>query len=58
MAERMPVLFIGHGNPMNALLVNSYTQRWAAIGAEAEGDTFGVGTLVHRRRSRHREHRA
>jgi len=33
MAERMPALFIGHGNPMNALLVNSYTLRWAAIGA-------------------------
>src|ERR1700739_1560334 len=33
MAERMPALFIGHGNPMNALLVNLYTQRWAAIGA-------------------------
>ncbi len=33
MAERMPALFIGHGNPMNALLVNPYTQRWAAIGA-------------------------
>ena len=33
MAERMPALFIGHGNPMNALLVNFYTQRWAAIGA-------------------------
>jgi Catalytic LigB subunit of aromatic ring-opening dioxygenase len=33
MAERMPALFIGHGNPMNALLVNPYTQRWSAIGA-------------------------
>jgi 4,5-DOPA dioxygenase extradiol len=33
MADRMPALFIGHGNPMNALLVNPYTQRWAAIGA-------------------------
>src|SRR5690349_818993 len=32
MAERTPALFFGHGNPMNALLVNSYTQRWAAIG--------------------------
>ena len=32
MAGRMPALFIGHGNPMNALLVNPYTQRWAAIG--------------------------
>jgi len=33
MAERMPALFIGHGYPMNALLVNPYRQRWAAIGA-------------------------
>jgi 4,5-DOPA dioxygenase extradiol len=33
MAERMPALFIGHGNPMNALLANPYTQTWAAIGA-------------------------
>ncbi len=33
MAEQMPALFIGHGNPMNALLRNLYTQRWAAIGA-------------------------
>jgi 4,5-DOPA dioxygenase extradiol len=30
--KRMPALFIGHGNPMNALLVNRYTQRWADIG--------------------------
>ena len=61
MAERMPALFIGHGYPMNALLVNPYTQRWATIGAtlaEAEGNTFGVGPLVHRRRSCHRGHRA
>ena len=34
MSERMPALFFGHGNPMNALLVNRYTQQWAAIGAE------------------------
>jgi 4,5-DOPA dioxygenase extradiol len=33
MGGRMPALFIGHGNPMNALLANPYTQRWAAIGA-------------------------
>ena len=33
MSGRMPALFIGHGNPMNALLANPYTQRWAAIGA-------------------------
>ena len=50
MSERMPALFIGHGNPMNALLVNPYTQLWGSDRrdpAEAEGDTFGVGTLVH-----------
>lgn len=28
----MPALFIGHGNPMNALLDNPYTRRWAALG--------------------------
>lgn len=33
MSERMPALFFGHGNPMNALLVNPYTRRWAGIGA-------------------------
>src|SRR5690242_6137172 len=32
MSQRMPALFVGHGNAMNALLVNPYTQRWAALG--------------------------
>jgi 4,5-DOPA dioxygenase extradiol len=30
----MPVVFLGHGNPMNALLSNAYTKGWAAIGVE------------------------
>jgi len=30
----MPAVFIGHGNPMNALLDNAYTRGWAAIGQE------------------------
>lgn len=30
---RMPAIFLGHGNPMNALLANAYTAAWAAIGA-------------------------
>ncbi|HVT42762.1 MAG TPA: 4,5-DOPA dioxygenase extradiol [Thermoanaerobaculia bacterium] len=30
--ERMPTFFIGHGNPMNALLDNDYTRAWSAIG--------------------------
>jgi 4,5-DOPA dioxygenase extradiol len=28
----MPAIFFGHGNPMNAILHNSYTERWNAIG--------------------------
>jgi 4,5-DOPA dioxygenase extradiol len=28
----MPAIFFGHGNPMNALLRNSYTEQWSAIG--------------------------
>jgi len=33
MRELMPALFIGHGNPMNALSKNAYTDGWASIGA-------------------------
>lgn len=28
----MPAIFLGHGNPMNALARNDYTEGWAAIG--------------------------
>ena len=31
-AARMPALFVGHGNPMNALEENIYTRGWGAIG--------------------------
>jgi 4,5-DOPA dioxygenase extradiol len=34
MSQRMPAIFFGHGNPMNALLRNTYTERWATIGAK------------------------
>ena len=30
--ELMPAAFIGHGNPMNALETNRYTQAWHAFG--------------------------
>ena len=30
----MPTIFFGHGNPMNALQCNAYTEGWAAIGAK------------------------
>ena len=29
---RMPAIFLGHGNPMNALAKNAYTEGWRAIG--------------------------
>ena len=32
MAPRMPAMFFGHGNPMNALTSNAWTQGWAAFG--------------------------
>ena len=32
--DRMPVIFFGHGNPMNALERNAYTEGWAAIGRQ------------------------
>lgn len=33
MTQRMPAIFFGHGNPMNALTRNVYTEAWSAIGA-------------------------
>jgi len=32
MIERLPAIFFGHGNPLNALAQNTYTSAWAAIG--------------------------
>ena len=32
MAQRMPAVFIGHGNPMNTLERNRYTQAWQGLG--------------------------
>src|SRR4051812_40295205 len=31
-SERMPVLFVGHGNPMNAIEDNAYHKSWQEIG--------------------------
>jgi 4,5-DOPA dioxygenase extradiol len=33
MSERLPAIFLGHGNPMNALLENPWTRAWSALGA-------------------------
>jgi 4,5-DOPA dioxygenase extradiol len=32
MATRMPAMFFGHGNPMNALTSNAWTQGWSDFG--------------------------
>lgn len=32
--EYMPVLFVGHGSPMNALEDNEFSQRWRKMGQE------------------------
>ncbi len=34
MTKPMPAIFLGHGNPMNALVRNAWTDGWAAIGKE------------------------
>ena len=32
--EKMPVLFIGHGSPMNAIELNEFSKTWQALGKE------------------------
>jgi 4,5-DOPA dioxygenase extradiol len=34
MPGTLPALFVGHGNPMNALLTNPYTEGWARLGRD------------------------
>lgn len=34
MADLLPAVFFGHGNPMNAVTENAYTERWRRFGEE------------------------
>jgi 4,5-DOPA dioxygenase extradiol len=34
LSERMPVAFIGHGNPMNAIEDNAYSKSWKSLGTK------------------------
>ena len=34
MTQAMPAVFIGHGNPMNALARNAWTEGWSALGRD------------------------
>ena len=33
-SPRMPVMFVGHGSPMNAIEDNAWRRSWQAMGAE------------------------
>lgn len=32
-SDKMPVLFVGHGNPMLAITKNKYTRAWEDVGS-------------------------
>src|SRR5687768_9479740 len=32
--EKLPLLFVGHGSPMNGIEDNEFSQRWKAMGKE------------------------
>ena len=34
MANLVPAIFCGHGNPMNAVSTNRYTEAWRGIGEQ------------------------
>jgi 4,5-DOPA dioxygenase extradiol len=49
-SARMPVLFLGHGSPMNAILDNVYRRSWQALGRRFDGQAasehFPVPQLI------------
>ncbi|MGQ0657942.1 MAG: 4,5-DOPA dioxygenase extradiol [Chromatiales bacterium] len=47
MTQRMPAIFFGHGNPMNALASNVYTSSWADIGKEIPKPKAVVAVSAH-----------
>ncbi len=44
-SPRMPVMFIGHGSPMNAIEDNVYRRSWQALGKEFEGQGGSAAKL-------------
>ena len=51
-SEKPPVLFIGHGNPMNVITENPYRKSWEDLGqatAKTERDIMRVRSLVYQR---------
>lgn len=47
MADLMPVVFFGHGNPMNAISENEYTEGWASIGRSIPRPTAVLSVSAH-----------
>ena len=48
-SPRMPVLFLGHGSPMNAIEDNEYRQSWQGLGkqfSDAPGATYPKPQLI------------
>src|SRR5580692_1156921 len=46
-SPRMPTLFIGHGNPMNAIEDNTYARSWKALGEELPTPTAILCVSAH-----------
>ena len=47
MSMRMPAVFYGHGNPMNALERNPYTEAWGKLGAKLPRPRAVVSLSAH-----------
>lgn len=47
MSETLPAIFLGHGNPMNALSHNSYTESWRRIGEQTPRPTAILSISAH-----------
>ncbi len=47
MATKMPVLFIGHGNPMNAIEDNEFSLAWQAMGQSLPRPTAILAISAH-----------
>jgi 4,5-DOPA dioxygenase extradiol len=47
MQQTMPAIFLGHGNPMNAIQVNAYSKGWAAIGTQVPKPKAVISISAH-----------
>src|SRR5262249_30770498 len=47
MSDRLPAVFFGHGNPMNAISENTYTAAWRRLGAETPRPSAVLAISAH-----------